>query len=184
MSLNTLNQSGLSSSNPALFQTIKELIDAQDAIQKQANAILPGIPFSTGNWTPIFSFVAPGDLVVNYQARQGHYTRIGNKVFLTWLLVITPTFTTSAGGLVISGIPFPHTAALNNYGFGCLVFNNITAAGYTDFTVQIQTGAQVINIVAGAQANIPVLITAPNIISGTVSSNYSGMIWYDTEDNA
>lgn len=92
--------------------TIQAAIDELDS-EKFAKTDLPvsavgALPFyEEGTFTPVLSFVTPGDLSVAYSTQRGRYTRMGNLVHVT-VEIVTSTFThtTAASGLVITGLPF------------------------------------------------------------------------------
>lgn len=65
-------------------------------------------------FTPTFTFTTPGDLSVSYGFRQARYTRIGRLVNASFSLVVTPTYTTASGDVLITGLPF--TSAANASG--------------------------------------------------------------------
>lgn len=60
-----------------------------------------------GTWEPTFTFSTPGDLgTPTYGARNGHYIRIGDLVFVYCFFQFTPTWTTASGSGVIGNLPF------------------------------------------------------------------------------
>lgn len=66
-----------------------------------------GVTIEEGTWTPEATFQTPGDLSVSYVQQIGTYVRIGDSVFITFVLIFTPTFTTASGQFRISGLPVP-----------------------------------------------------------------------------
>lgn len=58
------------------------------------------------SWTPTMTFATPGDLSIVYTTQVGTYSRIGNIVYLTFILAFTPTFTTASGSFQVTGLPF------------------------------------------------------------------------------
>lgn len=89
--------------------------------------------YEEGSFTVTFTFDTPGDLSVVYSTQTGTFTRIGRQVFVSYNLTCTPTFTTSSGNLRIKGLPY--TAVQN--GTGPVVFQGVTAAGYTNFCSRV-----------------------------------------------
>jgi hypothetical protein len=78
--------------------------------------------YDEGTWTPVATFSTPGDVSVAYTTQTGTYTRMGNVVIITMTLTFTPTFTTAAGSLDVSGLPFTilstiYGTAINGSGF-------------------------------------------------------------------
>jgi len=67
------------------------------------STIFPPVNLS---WTPAITFATPGDLSVSYSTQSGTYTRIGNLVYITFILAFAPTFTTASGSFQITGLPF------------------------------------------------------------------------------
>jgi hypothetical protein len=63
--------------------------------------------YEEGTWTPVITFVTPGNVSVVYSLRSGNYTKIGNTVNIHCLLsTSTFTHTTASGNFEITGIPF------------------------------------------------------------------------------
>lgn len=82
-------------------------------------------------FNPTMTFGTPGDLSVAYTTQVGTYTKIGNRVFYDIYLICIPTFTTSAGGLIIGGLPFTVENTANHYAFVAVgQFQNINLSGY------------------------------------------------------
>lgn len=69
--------------------------------------------YEEGTWTPEATFTTPGDVSMVYGTRSGRYIKIGKLVFLKGVITITPTYTTAAGELRVTGFPFTHVS-----GFG------------------------------------------------------------------
>ena len=63
------------------------------------------IGYEYGQFTPTFDFATPGDLSNSYETQEGFFWRTGPIVHFDVLLVVTPTFTTSAGVAKIGGLP-------------------------------------------------------------------------------
>ena len=79
-----------------------------------------GLSAAIGTWTPVFTFATPGNLSVVYNNRNGYVQQIGNVFIFTFLLDITPTFTTSSGNASITGLTASaHNSTNNNY-YGAL----------------------------------------------------------------
>lgn len=91
-----------------------------------------GASFETGTWTPSLTFATPGDLALGaYTNRVGAYIRIGPLVLVWFNVIVTPTFTTSAGNLQLTGLPYTAGNVSARIGLGALQFTNLTlAAGY------------------------------------------------------
>ncbi len=66
--------------------------------------------FESGTWTPAVTFTTPGTFSVSYSVQRGSYTRIGDRVFLQFAVVFTPTLGTASGSFLIGGLPYSSTA--------------------------------------------------------------------------
>lgn len=83
--------------------------------------------YEEGTWTPTLTFSTPGDLAVTYTTRNGRYTKTGRLATVRAEIVTSSfTYTTAAGSLRVSGLPFT-VASVGNYDTGALVYQ-----GYTD----------------------------------------------------
>lgn len=104
-------------------------------------------------WTPTLTFATPGDLNVAYTTRHGSYIKIGRLV-VCYMNILTSTFThtTASGNCTISGLPFTveNTAALDTE--GALMFQGITLANYTQFTIRPTVNTTTAIIGAAGQA--------------------------------
>ncbi|WP_436640028.1 DUF2793 domain-containing protein [Microbaculum sp. FT89] len=63
------------------------------------------VAIEAGTWTPAVTFQTPGDVSVSYSTQTGTYIRVGDTVFVTFVLSFTPTHTTASGQFRISGLP-------------------------------------------------------------------------------
>lgn len=96
-----------------------------------------------GAWTPVVTFVTPGDLSVSYSTQTGVYSQIGNICNVHFQLVFTPTYTTASGNLTITGAP---VTAVNNI-LGAAASSLVTfAAGKTAIAATMIGGASTISI--------------------------------------
>ena len=129
--------------------------------------------YEEGTFTPTLTFATPGDLSTAYSARYGNYTKIGNVVFVTMRVSLsTFSYTTSAGGLVLTGLPFtpssPTPLSLGFFtGFGSLtgyVVNPLADSGGVNFyACGVDTSGAVF---LSAGANVPSGVVKDFIISG------------------
>lgn len=62
--------------------------------------------YEEGTWTPVLTYVTPGNLIVSYTTQVGRYTKIGNQTCM-WVSILTSTFThtTATGNMQITGWP-------------------------------------------------------------------------------
>lgn len=130
--------------------------------------------YEEGTFTPSFTFVTAGDLSVAYGQQDGKYTKIGNMVFADIGMGFTPTFTTSSGQARVSGFPFT-AASGGTAAVGALRFDGITAAGYTDFPMQIVAGSSQANISMCATATVRAVVSATNYTSAASATLFSSL---------
>lgn len=131
--------------------------------------------YEEGVWTPSLSFVTPGNLAVTYAIRNGFYTKIGRMVFISYQITTSAfTFTTAAGNLIVTGLPFPSGVA--NQIMGPIDWSGVTKAGYTSLQGVIANAQSAIQVVASgsgvARANVQAADTptgATIIVAGTIS---------------
>ena len=62
--------------------------------------------FESGDWTPTVTASTAGDLSVAYTIRVGRYVRMGDYVHVECSITFTPTFSTSSGDVLITGLPY------------------------------------------------------------------------------
>lgn len=103
--------------------------------------------YEEGTWTPVLTFVTPGDLNVVYSAQTGFYTKIGRFVQISFVIeTSTFTHTTSSGACQISGLPFAPGASVvttGNLGWG-----GITKTNFTHCMPQLAAGSTSVTIIA------------------------------------
>ncbi len=134
---------------------------------KRIEAALGGL-YEEGIWTPVLSFETPGDLVVEYDQREGTYTRVGRQVTVAFgISTTTFTHTTASGNVAISGLPFT-AGALSFYGSG--LWEGITKANCTDLAFEATPSTTSIALYANASgASSSVVTSADMPTGGTVS---------------
>lgn len=112
MSLMSLNQSDIQSTNPALYQTIKELINSIDTINK---LIEGDIKLESGVFVPVdlsgagLVFTNPG----------GYYIKLGKFIFIHGALGYPVT--ANGSNVTIGGLPFRiglGSSIMNGQAFG------------------------------------------------------------------
>jgi len=143
-----------------------------------------GVPLSTYSgltaWTPVFSFSTPGNLTVSYATQVGSYNRIGNIVYINFTLICTPTFTTSSGYFLISGLPFPANAATGNNATGAVIINQIASypASTSTPVIAVLSGTSYIAMYGvGVGGNVSTTFTTANFTS-TVAVTLIGSLTY------
>ena len=123
--------------------------------------------YEEGTFSATVTFATPGDLSVAYSNQAGTYTRIGNRVEVSVILVFTPTFTTASGALQIGGMPFTIAAAQDTAG----VIRDITStftwpASRTQLVVYPNSSTTYMTIQGIGSGQNPSDISASNMTSG------------------
>lgn len=104
--------------------------------------------YKEGTWTPTLTFATPGNVSVSYTTQLGAYTRIGQWVTASFVIVTSAfTHTTAADSLYIGGFPFKFTSTgWFEYGAHYLA-GPCTAKG---FTATPTTRSSVFRVVGGS----------------------------------
>jgi len=123
--------------------------------------------YEEGAWTPVLTFVTPGDLSVTYSTQVGRYTKIGNQVTVVCSIATSAfTHTTASGNLNITGLPF---AAANITGY--LVNGTCSAAGWTKtcewLTPQIGSNTSAIYFQASTSGSSILNVTTADVPTAT-----------------
>lgn len=134
--------------------------------------------YDQGTWLPIFLFSTLGNLSVSYATQTGSYTRIGNIMFLDFLLTCTPTWTTSSGNFRIGGIPTVSTSAIFAGEVGSKSTNFITGAGYTYMNLTTSSGSSFLQVIQFGSARAFASITSGSFTSG-IQISIGGSIAYN-----
>lgn len=133
--------------------------------------------YEEGTFTPVFSFVTPGNLNVVYSSQTAAYTKVGRAVTVS-IQAVTTTFThtTASGQFLISGLPF--TAALSGQA-ACAMHQGIISGGAGLFVIHyVVSGVTLLAFESGAGAAITAVTTGA-VISGT-QQNCSLMLTYQS----
>jgi hypothetical protein len=73
--------------------------------------------YEEGDFTPAFTYATAGDQSFAYGAQIGKYTKIGRMVhYGIQITTTTHTYSTAAGALTITGLPFASSGAINQPG--------------------------------------------------------------------
>lgn len=133
--------------------------------------------YEKGTWTPTLSFATPGDLAVAYNIREGFYTKIGRLVTLSYTIVTSSfAYTTASGGALIDGVPFL-LGAPTRAGEAIYVFQGITKAAYSQFSVSLLPAATSLQVIASGSGQVPDNVTTLNMLTGS-SVILSGSLSY------
>lgn len=103
--------------------------------------------YEEGTWTPVLTFITPGDLSVVYTNQTGFYTKIGRFVQISFVVeTSTFTHTTASGACQVTGLPFaPGTSVVTE---GNLGWGGITKANFTHCMPQLAAASTAVTIVA------------------------------------
>jgi hypothetical protein len=112
-SLSTALPSGLTATNMNLTTPTLGVASAT-SINFGGGALSSYVPNTS--WTPTFTFGTPGNLSVVYNTQTGRYVRIGDVVYYSFSLNVTPTFSSSSGNAIIGGLPLTVSSSVNCYG--------------------------------------------------------------------
>lgn len=119
--------------------------------------------YEEGTWTPTLTFATPGDVSVSYVVRVGEYTKIGNRVIVSYDVVTSAfTHTTASGNVQVTGLPFTITAR----SFGTANFQGITKASYTAFSPRFSTGDSLLTVAASGSGAGGSSVTAADMPTG------------------
>lgn len=135
---------------------------------------------AVGTFTPTISFGTPGDLAVVYTLQEGNYIRVGRLVTCFVRMEYTPTHTTAAGGLLVTGLPFTcETGGLgNNMAAPIQTGANTTwPAGRTQIVSVALTGTTTAAIQSGGAAIATLALTTVNVPT-TLAQSVRGTIQY------
>lgn len=129
-------------------------------------------------WTPTITFATPGDLNVVYTTQVGHNRKRGREVTV-WGNILTSTFThTTASGDFRIALPFTMNMGTGQIARGCMTFQRITKANYTQFAPGVLNGSSTMNIIcSGSGQNAAVLQAADMPTGGAVALTFSLTYW-------
>lgn len=120
-----------------------------------------------GTWTPVLTFVTPGNLSVTYSTRVGTYHKIGKLVTAFCSVTLSAfTHTTASGNLRITGLPFASENVAGRIAVGAVRWAGITKANYTDIVAQIEPNDSVVEFVASGSAQGGSFVGAADMPTG------------------
>ena len=104
--------------------------------------------YEEGTWTPVLTFVTPGNLAVSYSQQSGFYIKLGQVVSISWtIFTSTFTHTTASGNSQVTGVPFASLSGTDV--IGALGWQGITKANYTSVVAEI-VGATAVILMLGS----------------------------------
>lgn len=123
--------------------------------------------YEEGTWTPVLTAATVGDLSVGYAAQAGRYIKIGKMVTVWFDVQLNSfTYTTAAGNMRISGLPFTSQNSSMFY-YGTCSFGNINKAGYTQVTPRLSSNATQMNFVVSAMGSAVSTLAITDATSGS-----------------
>lgn len=165
---------GITSNN--VQTALVELDTKKAAISSLANVALSGagadLVTNGISWTPVLTFVTPGDLAVAYTAQSGKYWQLSSNLVLAQFNLVTSsfTFTTASGNLKVTGIPFTSQNTGGLVPRGGLSFGGITKAGYTQIATGFGVNTNFFIFNASGSGQATAIVTAADTPSaGTVA---------------
>ncbi len=128
---------------------------------------------SASAWTPVATFQTPGDLSVSYAVQSGNYVKVGNMVVATFQITFTPTYTTAAGDLTITGL----TVTPANNAFCSVNYSGITLTTlYTNILANAQSDG-IIYIYQNGSTQTRVSLSVTQLTSGNAYSLYATIVY-------
>jgi hypothetical protein len=132
-------------------------------------------------FTPTIAFATEGNLSVTYINEAGSYSRIGNIVVANFLVSGTLTFSTSAGNLLVSNLPFTSNSSNANIAYGVAFIYGATGTTWPTGTYSVQgylaPGTSSVAFLANGPGAILTYFGAPNFTTGAIIQ-ISGTITY------
>lgn len=128
--------------------------------------IIGSFPTAT-TWTPVLTFVTPGDLSVTYSTQTGTYTRYGRMVVATFNIATSAfTHTTASGNLNVTGLPFSSNV---DEWQGTCVWAGVTKANYTQVCCRLTGSSSTLVFTAsGSGQALANIMTGDMPTGGTV----------------
>lgn len=122
--------------------------------------------YEEGTWTPVVTFVTPGDVSISYGVQVGAYTKNGNDILLGLNVQGSIVHTTASGNLRIQTAPFAakNTASLNPS--GAIEFQGVTRAGATQMNLRVTPASAIMNIIASGSGASITSITVADVPTG------------------
>lgn len=127
-----------------------------------------------GTWTPTFNG-SGGAGAYTYTVQVGHYTRLGNTVFIRGLVAISAIGGAPVGDMRIAGLPFTSANTTNLYGLVDISSSNFNyAAGAIDLKGLIAPNTALIQLVESFDNAIAVNAPAANFTNANVALTFAG----------
>lgn len=125
--------------------------------------------YEEGTWTPVYTFVTPGDMAVTYTTQLGTYIKVGKLVRAQCVVTVSAfTHTTAAGEFRITGLPFASVSGSGRDTTGSVEIQGFTWPGArTQMNASIVPGGSHIRVVGTGSGLSRAALTAADHASGT-----------------
>lgn len=125
--------------------------------------------YEEGTWTPVF--VSSG-ATFSYASQIGHYTKIGNRAFITWRIQLnTSGNTLTANSTTITGVPFTNGNTVTESTY---LFWSGSTSSFVNMSATLATGSTTLNPAGSTAAATANSVSASNALlhltNGTVLS--------------
>lgn len=134
--------------------------------------------YEEGPWTPVVTFVTPGNLSVSYATQFGVYQKVGKRVTAEFNITTSAfTHTSASGNLKLTGLPIaPVGTSFDST--GSMLWSGITKASYTQVAPMTNgTNTFLLFSASGSAQAISAITTTDTPTGGTV--NLRGYITYE-----
>lgn len=143
----------------------REFVRVQQAFQRMVSA-------DRGSFTPTFTFSTPGDLSNSYSLQRGEWWLHGDLVFIVLELSVTPTFSTSSGGMLIGGLPFPQAMVASiNFEVQFSSTGLTLPGGRTDVYAYLPNGETTLHLAAQGSAIASTQLQPADYTSGVATNS-------------
>jgi hypothetical protein len=129
------------------------------------------------SWTPTITFETAGDLSTAYSAQTGTYVRIGVMLYVRFIVTFTPTFSTSSGSLLITGLPVDPISTFEGGSLSHIDSDFTWPSGRSFLTLRTNTAVASLRLAAHGTGATTTFIGASNMVSGNEHS-IAGTITY------
>lgn len=123
--------------------------------------------YEKGTFTPGLTFAAPGDVSFTAGTAIGAYVKIGAAVTICFNRISQVTYTTAAGNLQFTGLPFASYNTTGLYFTGGLRWQGITKASYTDISPSLGPNALIGNFNASGSGQTRAPVTTADVPTGS-----------------
>lgn len=134
------------------------------------------VDFAQGTWTPTATFSTVGNLSVSYGTHTGTYTRFADRVIIDFTITFTPTYTTSSGPLLITGLPFTASTSSPGIAAGSVAQLSASVVSYSgSLSLVLATTTQLAIVTNAAAVGQTALAIAsfPSGVAFTINGSFT-----------